>query len=134
MKHFFIILLLIGSISQLQAQQSVTRNIGSFSGIKAQEGIDVYLKKGAKESIRIEVNGTKPENVITEISGSYLKIHMKDNTRGKIDVKVYVEYVSINKLSVSSAASIFSEGTINLYKYFAGQTLLLIFNSSFKRI
>jgi hypothetical protein len=112
MKHFLIVVLLMGSFSLLQAQQTVTRSIGSFTGIKAQEGIDVFIKKGNKESIRIEANGTTPENVITEISGSYLKIHMKDNVRGKIDVKVYVEYVSIDRLSVSSAASILSEGTI----------------------
>jgi Putative auto-transporter adhesin, head GIN domain len=51
--------------------------------------------------------------VITEVSGSFLKVHMRDgNYRGRVDAKVYVTYVKIDRLSASSAGSIFSEGTI----------------------
>lgn len=104
---------LILAFSLAWGQQSETRNIGSFSGVKVTEGIDVYLKKGDKESVRVEVTGTDLSNIITEISGSYLRVHMRDGRyRGKINAKVYVTYVKIDKLSASSAGSIFSEGTI----------------------
>jgi hypothetical protein len=94
-------------------QETVTRSLGSFTGVKAAEGIDVYLKKGDKESAKVEVTGTDPDNVITEVSGSYLKVHMRDgNYRGKIQVKVYVTYVNVDKLSASSAGSIFTDGVI----------------------
>lgn len=97
-----------------QAQETQTRSIGSFTGIRAEEGIDVFLKKGSKESVRVEVTGTSLENVITELSGSYLKVHMRSGDyRGSVDVKVYVTYVKIDKLSASSAGSIFSEGSID---------------------
>lgn len=112
MKFIFISsLILIGSLT-VHAQQSETRNIESFRGIKAAEGIDVYLKQGNKESVRLEVSGTSLQNVITEVSGNYLKIHLKDGHYRSKAVKVYVTYIEINKLSASSAASIFSEGTI----------------------
>ena len=95
------------------AQESETRNVGPFSGVKVTEGIDVYLKKGDKESVRVEVEGTSLDNIITEVSGSYLKVHMRDGRyRGKIQAKVYATYVNVDKLSASSAGSIFSEGTI----------------------
>jgi hypothetical protein len=95
------------------AQETETRSIGSFSGVKAAEGINVYLKKGSKESVRVEVTGTKLENIVTEVSGSYLKVHMRDgNYRGNVNAKVYVTYVKIDKLSASSAGSIFSEETL----------------------
>lgn len=112
MKRFlFIVLAFLSLVSY--AQQTETRNIGPFTGVKAAEGIDVYLKKGDKESARVEVTGTDPSNVLTEISGSYLKIHMRDgNYRGNVNAKVYVTYVKVNKLSASSAGSIFSEGPI----------------------
>ncbi len=94
-------------------QETETRNVGSFSGVKVTEGIDVYLKKGDKESVRVEVEGTKLENVMTDVSGSYLRVHMRDGGyRGRINVKVYVTYVKVDKLSASSAGSIFSEGTM----------------------
>lgn len=97
-----------------QAQETQTRSIGSFTGVRAEEGIDVFLKKGTKESVRVEVSGTSLENVITELSGSYLKVHMRSGDyRGSVDVKVYVTYVKIDKLSASSAGSIFSEGSID---------------------
>jgi hypothetical protein len=95
------------------AQQTDTRNLGPFTGVKAAEGIDVYLKKGDKEGAKVEVTGTDPDNVLTEVSGSYLKVHMRDgNDRGRIEAKVYVTYVRVDKLSASSAGSIFAEGVI----------------------
>ena len=95
------------------AQETQTRSVSSFTGVKVAEGIDVYLKKGDKESVRVEVYGTRLDNVITEVSGSYLKVHMREENRGHVNVKVYVTYVKVDKLSASSAGSIFSEGTID---------------------
>lgn len=94
------------------SQQSEDRSIGSFSGIKAGEAIDVYLKKGSRESVRVEATGTSTSNVLTEISGSYLKIHMKDGRYRNQSVKVYVTYVNLDRIHASSAANIFSEGPI----------------------
>lgn len=95
-----------------QAQKSETRSVGEFRGIKAAEGIDVYLKKGDKEALRVEVTGVDLKNVLTEVSGSYLKIHMEDGNYRNKTVKVYVTYVEVDKLSASSAANIFSESII----------------------
>jgi hypothetical protein len=96
-----------------QAQQSENRSVGSFKGVKVAEGIDVYLKKGDKETLRVEVTGIKPGDVITEVSGDYLKIHMEDGEypNGRT-VKVYVSYVEVTKLSASSAGNIFADGPI----------------------
>lgn len=109
----FILVFAITSLSL--AQETQTRNVGSFTGVKVAEGIDVYLKKGDKESVRVEVYGAKLESIITEVSGGYLKVHMRDENRGRehVNVKVYVTYVKIEKLQASSAGSIFAEGTID---------------------
>ncbi|MEX2231797.1 MAG: head GIN domain-containing protein [Cyclobacteriaceae bacterium] len=112
MKKFWALILVVFSLSAAVAQQTETRELGAFSGVKAAEGIDVFLKKGDRERVKIEVTGTDPSNVITEISGSYLKIHMKDGRYRSVDAKVYVTYVQLNKLSASSAGSIYSDGTI----------------------
>lgn len=107
-----LIVIFIGIASWCSAQQSESRNVGSFKGLKVAEGIDVYLKKGAKESLKLEVTGIKTSDVITEISGEYLKIHMREGRYRDRTVKVYVTYVDINKLSASSAANIFAEGIL----------------------
>ena len=98
--------------AQVTAQSVETRSVGSFSGVKAAEAIDVYLKKGEKESVRVEVTGTRLSDVITEISGSYLKIHMENGSYRKTIVKVYVTYVKLDKIYASSASNVFSEGPI----------------------
>ena len=114
-KSLILVLVLITVVAlQMRAQDTQTRNLGSFTGVKVAEGVDVYLKKGDKESVKVEVTGTSPDNVITEVSGSYLKVHMRDgNYRGKIQTKVYVTYVNVDKLSASSAGSIFADAVIN---------------------
>src|SRR5262245_11881573 len=99
MKRFlFIVLAFLSFFSR--AQQTEMRNIGAFTGVKVMEGIDVYLKKGEKESIKVEVTGTSPSNVLTEISGSYLKIHWRNADYGRsVSAKVQVTYVKVDKLS-----------------------------------
>ena len=95
------------------AQQSEVRQIGSFQGIRSSEAIDVFLKKGDKESIKVEVSGTDLANVVTELMGSTLKIHMRDQKfLGRRTVKVYVTYTRLEKISASSASNVFSEGVI----------------------
>src|SRR5688572_26825047 len=108
----FLVAVFMGITAIAIAQQTENRSVNSFKGVKVAEGIDVYLKKGDKEALRVEVTGIKTEVVITEVSGDYLKIHMQEGRYKDHTAKVYVTYIEINKLSVSSAANIFAEGTI----------------------
>ncbi|MBI1768017.1 MAG: DUF2807 domain-containing protein [Bacteroidetes bacterium] len=113
MKNLLISLLLISSFPVL-AQQSEVRKISSFKGVKVSQAIDLYLKKGDKESAKVEVTGGDLSDVVTEVDGTTLRIKMRD-TRGffsKVNVKVYVTYVTLEKISASSASSVFSEGII----------------------
>jgi hypothetical protein len=113
MKKIIIISAIVLIHFQGVAQQSEDRHIGTFRGIKCSEAIDVYLKKGDKENVRVETTGTQLSNVITEVSGSNLKIHMQSgNYRDRKNVKVYVTYVSLDKISASSASNVFSNGII----------------------
>ncbi|HET7178510.1 MAG TPA: head GIN domain-containing protein [Chryseosolibacter sp.] len=112
MKKFWAFIAVVFSVSSALAQQSETRSLQSFSGVKVAGGIDVFLKQGDKESAKVEVDGTDLSNVVTEVSGSYLKVHMKDVRVRSVKARVYVTYVKVDKLSASAAGSIFSEGTI----------------------
>ena len=111
-KILSIVLVLLVSIPGF-TQETQTRNVGHFTGVKVAEGIDVYLIKGDKESAKVEVYGTSIQNVVTEVSGSYLKVHMRDgNYKGRVEVKVFVTYTLLEKLSASSAGNIYSQGVI----------------------
>ena len=108
-----IVLLLSCVVYSGLAQQSEVRQIASFQGVRVSEAIDVYLKKGDKESVKVEVTGTDLSNVLTEVNGTTLKIHMRNrNFRGRNSVKVYVTFTRLEKLSASSAANLFSTDPI----------------------
>ena len=115
-KMRIIVLILIACLASTAAgaQKSEVRNVGTFKGVKSGEAIDVYLKKGDKESVKVEVTGEELSNIITEVAGTYLKIHIQNNRffRGKSDVKVYVTYVNLDKIVASSASNVFSDGVI----------------------
>lgn len=112
MRKLTITIALLAFSMMVLAQQSEVRQLSSFNGIKAAEAVDVYLKKGDKESVRVEVTGTSLDNVITEVAGSYLRIHMREGNYRNRNVKAYVTYVSLDKISASSASNVFSDGPI----------------------
>jgi hypothetical protein len=52
------------------------------------------------------------------VAGNILKIHMQSgNYRDRKNVKVYVTYVALDRVSASSAASVFSNGTIKANQF-----------------
>jgi hypothetical protein len=113
MKKVGILVLFVLTACGAIAQESETRQLAAFRGIRVGEAIDLYLKKGDKESAKVEVENVKLSDVVTEVTGSYLRIHMRQgNYHGRRTVKVYLTYVTLEKLSASSASSVFSEGIV----------------------
>lgn len=111
--HYIFLVLFVLAIPAF-SQQAETRSVGSFEGVRAAEGIDVFLKHGSSTQVRVETSGnTSPSDIITEVSGSYLKIHVRDDMRIKnVHAKVYVTYESLQRISASSAANVYSQGPI----------------------
>lgn len=112
-KSFLITILGILIAGVTFAQSEETRSLSSFSEISAHEGIDVYIRQGNKEEARIVSETHDLDEVLTDVSGGRLKIHLEGNDHRNIDVDVYVTYKSLESLSASSAASITSEGAID---------------------
>lgn len=107
MNRISITLLLLLAGIHLTAQNSETRKLESFERVSVSQGIDAFLSEGSSESARIEVVGDiELDEVLTDISGGTLKIHLEDNNYRNADVTVYVTYVSLEGLKASSAASI----------------------------
>ncbi len=112
-KSFLTIVLGILTAGFTFAQSEETRSLSSFSEVSAHEAIDVYLEKGDKEEARIVTDNIDIEDVLTEVSGGRLKIHLDGNNWRNVDVEVYVTYKSLESISASSAASITSRGVID---------------------
>ncbi|MEQ9403425.1 MAG: head GIN domain-containing protein [Cyclobacteriaceae bacterium] len=113
-KSLVVTLLGILAAGMTFAQSEETRNLSSFSEVSAQEGIDVYLKKGNKEEARVVARSVDLEDVLTEVSGGRLKIHLDGSRWRNVDVDVYVTYKSIDEINASSSGSITAEDPIEV--------------------
>lgn len=94
------------------AQKTATRKLEKFTAISASEGIDVTLVKGSSYEAKITASGIEMEDVLTEVSGGRLKIHLDGGNHRNIDVNVEVTFVSLNEIKASSAADIKSSSVI----------------------
>ena len=106
------LLFFLFTLSGVMAQDTEVRNVGAFHEIRTGQAIDVYLKEGTKESVKLEVKGISLNEVLTDVSGGRLKIHLGPGRHNSHVIKVYVTYVKLDHISASSASSVFSEGTI----------------------
>ena len=112
MKRLFIItnLMLFGFLAAGQEREE--RKLGSFDEVRISQGIDAYLEKGSTESVRIEVRGIPLEDVLTEVFGDRLKVHLSKNRWRDYSVTVYISYVDLEGISASSAANVFGKNKI----------------------
>ncbi len=101
------------------AQESESRNLGSFDGISVSSGIEAELVQGNSNSIDITAKGIELEKVTTEIKGDVLKVGIDQSwwkslgKRSKRKVEVVITYSStIESVHASSGSSIDSDDPI----------------------
>lgn len=87
--------------------------IGTFSTIKATEGLDVYLTQGDIESITVEADENLQDLIMTDIENGILKIHTKENIGNASSKKVRVTFKDISSIISTSGSDVFSTNTIN---------------------
>lgn len=87
-----------------------------FNAIKVSAGIDLYLKMGETEEVKVVADGDIIDKVITEVKDGTLKIYMKQNngwnwgqTKSR---KVYVSVKELVKLDASSGSDVNSENML----------------------
>lgn len=95
------------------AQSRETRNLNSFSELSVSEAIKVELVKGNSEKAEVEVTGTDSENVLTEVSGDRLKVHMASGNWRNVSAFVRITYKDLEEIDVSSAGSVATETAIS---------------------
>jgi hypothetical protein len=103
-----------------------TRKVSGFKSIRISGGIDLYLKQGATESIRVVADKDRMEKIKTEKDGDVLKIYYGNNDNYnwfKWDfswknkpMKVYITVKELTGLSATGGSDVFSESKLDLIK------------------
>lgn len=112
MKKLLFVLLILSIGAVLKAQEKEERSLPEFDEIQVSQGIDAYLQKGSKGSVLVEVRGIALRDVLTEVDGGRLKVHIARNTWRDYSVVVHITYVDIDEISASSAANIVGKNVI----------------------
>lgn len=101
------------------------RNISNFKGIHISSGIDLYVKQGNVESVKIIADKDKMEKIKTEKEGDILKIfagsskgwfNFEFDWSNKKTIKVYVTVKNLNSIAATGGSDVFSEGKLDLIK------------------
>jgi hypothetical protein len=104
---YLITLFFVLSIYFANAQQSLTREIESFSKIEVFGNVNVELKQNTEESVKIKTNKIDPDKIIVKVSNNTLKISLKSNLFDEdVKVKVYVSYKEITEIRSDASAEI----------------------------
>lgn len=112
MKKSLIYLILLVFSSAAFAQSSATRKLEKFTAISVSEGINLNLVKGNSYQAKITVKNIDLEDVLMEVSGSTLKIHLEGNSHHNIDVTIELTFVTLESIRASSAADVTSKSVI----------------------
>lgn len=85
---------------------------GTFTTIKATEGLNVYLTQEDTESIVVEADENLQELILTEVIDGVLKIHTKQNIGRFTSKKVMVSFKSVSSIISTSGSDVYSTNTI----------------------
>ncbi len=92
------------------------RNVKDFNAIKVSTGIDIYLKMGDSEEVKVVADDDIIDDLITEVDNGTLRIHMKKSNWNFLGFsktrKVYVTVKELNEIDASSGSDVKSENTL----------------------
>lgn len=88
------------------------RSVGSFTGVKASSGIDIYLSQGDKVSVVVEADENLHEYIETEVKGNVLEVYTDANIREAERKRVYVTVKELKYIASSSAGDVIGETPI----------------------
>ena len=124
---FIVILLFLNlCVSSIYAQMTEEiRNISNFKGIHISSGIDLYVRQGNVESVKVVADKDRMEKIKTEKEGDILKIfagsskgwfNFEFDWSNKKTIKVYVTVKNLNSIAATGGSDVFSEGKLDLIK------------------
>mgnify|MGYP000143617605 CR=1 FL=1 len=100
-------------VSVTFAQSRATRNLSDFDRVSVQEGIYVKMNKGNTHKAEIRASGIDIEDVLTEVKGDKLKIHLEGNNHRNVKVEIMLTFQDLEGIEASSGAKVELESSVS---------------------
>ncbi len=129
MKQIILLLAVATMLNSAMAQKTINdanaveRKVSSFSAIRVQNGIDLYLTQSNEEAVAVSASETEYRNkIITEVVNGTLKIYYKQEdgfqiSWGNKKMKAYVSFKTLSALDASGGSDVFAEDGINTNQF-----------------
>ncbi len=113
----FALLIVAGSISYANAQNSRNVSIKNIKSIAVSSGIDLYLTQGETEMLLIKGSNDLIKDVVIEQNDGNIKIKYKEGVNwsrifNNQSIKVYVNYKKLTALSASGGSDVYTQNNI----------------------
>lgn len=109
----FALVACLGLATQLRAQETETRELSSFDEIKLGGSFDVTLRKGSRESVKIESETLALDKIETEVDGNTLKVRLKSGTyRNTGKIRLLITFSDLEALTSSGSSTVVCEDEI----------------------
>ncbi|PWK28851.1 putative autotransporter adhesin-like protein [Arcicella aurantiaca] len=99
------------------------RKVSNFKGIQISGGIDLYLRQGSTESVKVVADKDRMDKIITENEGGILKIYVESSKhwfdfewKKAKEMRVYVTVKDLNALSATGGSDVYTENKLDLIK------------------
>ncbi len=116
-KLWISLVLLMGIFSAAVADDNEIRDLDDFDRIEVSRGIEVLLSEG-KANKAIVISEHMPlENIITEVSGSTLKITLTKMIFTEVLVQIRLDYVMLQKITAKNGAIVRANKALNLENF-----------------
>jgi hypothetical protein len=120
MKKALLSLVLVLLVSVLFAQtvivhdpNAVLRPVTAFRSITVSDAIDLYISQGDEEGVVVSAeNSHSRERIQTTVENGVLKIRCDKNAPGNRNLKAYVSFKTLEKLTASGASDVYVQGSI----------------------
>jgi hypothetical protein len=86
---------------------------GDFTKIKVSTGLDLYIIQGAIPKIIVEADENLQDIILTEVNDGVLKIYTEKNIWRAKSRKIYVTLKTIEEITATSGADVYTNKTIN---------------------
>jgi hypothetical protein len=99
------------------SDKTENRNLSGFNAIDVSSGIDLYIKMGSSEAVKVIADDDIIDELETEVRNGTLHIYMKRNnwlswSSGNKTREVYVTVTELEEIDASSGSDVKSENTL----------------------
>ena len=94
------------------------RSVGTFTGLRVERGIDLYISQGNNEKVTIEADGNLLEYITTEVKNGTLVISHERNFVKSKSLKAYVTVRTLRRLEAGGGSDVYSQTVLRADKMY----------------